>query len=503
MKECNYCKEKIYNDAIFCKHCNHYQARWKNWLLHVTAYIALSMFVLTAIGYIVRPLRDLYKNYTWRDKIEVVSFSSVYGVITKNSGDGDVFIDSLSYTKKPDKLKKFFSGGMIIMVTAKNKGFTSYKNKELFSGGTVLTKGEGFTLDEITPVYCSESDGAFRNFKSTLNDKMITFSCEAELNYYSLIKNDNRSVKIPCIGYYLRKESALETDSVTDKKTKTLEKFENAALFDPENPALLFNWGNALDSLGRHEEAIDKFKKAVKLDPDNINALNNWGNALDSLGKYKEAIDKLEQAVKLDPENPAVLTNWGRALSGLRKYEEAIDKFEQAAKLDPVNTNILNNLGNTLSMVGKNKEAIDKFKQALKLDPDNINALNNWGNSLNSLGKYKEAIDKLEQAVKLDPENPAVLNNLGNALYGLGKYNEAREKLEKAVRLTPKYPEALNGWGAALVALGKYEEGIDKFEQAVKLKPGYTSALHNWGIALKKLGRFEEAEQKNKEATGF
>jgi hypothetical protein len=62
------------------------------------------MFILTALGYIVRPLRDLYKNYTWRDKIEVVSFSSVDGVIIKNSGDGDVFIDSLSYTKKPDKL---------------------------------------------------------------------------------------------------------------------------------------------------------------------------------------------------------------------------------------------------------------------------------------------------------------------------------------------------------------------------------------------------------------
>jgi Flp pilus assembly protein TadD len=48
---------------------------------------------------------------------------------------------------------------------------------------------------------------------------------------------------------------------------QAIARFRSAIQFDPENPALYFNWGEALKKLGRNEEAEEKFAKARALSP--------------------------------------------------------------------------------------------------------------------------------------------------------------------------------------------------------------------------------------------
>lgn len=213
MADCIYCREKIIDNAKFCKHCNHYQKTWKNWIPHIGGAIALIVFLGSIGGYVIRPVRDAYKKFLWRDEIEVISFNSKWGITIKNSGDGEVFIESATYRHKG---KKYYSGGKRIRTAAKRGEFTSYRFKSSISG-EAIKHGQKFDENDVIPVFCSENDAEYRIFKSSLKEKLFTIPCEAELNYYSLVKRGIRRVKIPCVGYLFKKET---TDTLNTPNTK-------------------------------------------------------------------------------------------------------------------------------------------------------------------------------------------------------------------------------------------------------------------------------------------
>ncbi|CAG9321667.1 unnamed protein product [Blepharisma stoltei] len=50
------------------------------------------------------------------------------------------------------------------------------------------------------------------------------------------------------------------------------------------------NKGNALDELGRREEAMESYKKAIKIDSNNNDAYNDIGDAFYHEKKYEEAL---------------------------------------------------------------------------------------------------------------------------------------------------------------------------------------------------------------------
>lgn len=61
----------------------------------------------------------------------------------------------------------------------------------------------------------------------------------------------------------------------------------------------------------------------------------NWGNALQCVGRTEEAIAKYQQAHQLQPTYAPTLLNWGLALAELGQYDAAFAKFQQAHQLQP------------------------------------------------------------------------------------------------------------------------------------------------------------------------
>lgn len=206
MESCKYCKEPLNEGATFCKHCNNFQKNWKNWVPHIGGAIALLIFIASILGYIIKPLRDSYIDLTWKDQVEVVYFSSNTGVTVKNSGDGDVFLETVDY-QLDDKYKIKYSGAFGVFVSAGKSKFTTYREKRDFIG-KVITKEQKFEEDEVEPIFCSENDPALNIFSSSLKERMLTFSCEAKLNYFSLKRNERKSASIPCVAYLLEKAKA-------------------------------------------------------------------------------------------------------------------------------------------------------------------------------------------------------------------------------------------------------------------------------------------------------
>ena len=59
---------------------------------------------------------------------------------------------------------------------------------------------------------------------------------------------------------------------------------------------------NALNELGRYEEAIEACEEAIKLDSNDAGAYCSKGTALYSLGHYEEAIEACEQTIRLESQ---------------------------------------------------------------------------------------------------------------------------------------------------------------------------------------------------------
>jgi tetratricopeptide (TPR) repeat protein len=62
----------------------------------------------------------------------------------------------------------------------------------------------------------------------------------------------------------------------------------------------LINWGVALSSSNKPEDALPKFQQALSREPNNAAALYNLGGAYQRLGQHAEAIEQYDRTVGLN-----------------------------------------------------------------------------------------------------------------------------------------------------------------------------------------------------------
>jgi TolB-like protein/class 3 adenylate cyclase/tetratricopeptide (TPR) repeat protein len=81
--------------------------------------------------------------------------------------------------------------------------------------------------------------------------------------------------------------------------------------------------------------AVSDLGRAVEADPNNVAVLIDYGMALNALGSFREASDAFDRAAELDPLSPttAMMRGWGRYVS--RRFADARDALERAARMWP------------------------------------------------------------------------------------------------------------------------------------------------------------------------
>lgn len=166
-----------------------------------------------------------------------------------------------------------------------------------------------------------------------------------------------------------------------------------------------YNWGTALQSKGRQEEALPLLYRSVELNPDNPYARNNLAVALESQGRLTEAIRHLRHAVRID----------GRFADGHK------------------------NLGSALAEIGRREESLRHLREAARLAPRSPEALNNaaWYLATDadaSPAEGEEAIGLAERAAALTGgENPTVFDTLAAAYAVAGRFDDAATTAERAL----------------------------------------------------------------------
>lgn len=78
--------------------------------------------------------------------------------------------------------------------------------------------------------------------------------------------------------------------------------FQEALLFNPQDPNLLYNLGNAQRELGKPNEAAKQYQKALQLNPSDADTHNNLGNVQRELGQLDLAVASYQTALTLNPK---------------------------------------------------------------------------------------------------------------------------------------------------------------------------------------------------------
>jgi tetratricopeptide (TPR) repeat protein len=257
--------------------------------------------------------------------------------------------------------------------------------------------------------------------------------------------------------------------------------------------------GNALEAVGRLEEAIDRFRQALRHDPDFAEAHYNLAGALRSRNRIEEAIDHYRQAVRLEPDFPVAHYDLACVLQAEGRTDPAIEHYRKALEGAPGDADTHYNLANALLSRRDLDEAIDHYRRAIQLRPGLAQARINLGGGLAMQGRLEEAIEQFREVLRLDPDSASGLDNLSRALTLSGRSSEALAPLRHWMRLDPgaARPREQAAWILAThrdPEVRSPDEAIRLAEQAAALTNGQDPAvLDTLAAAYAAAGRFDEA----------
>lgn len=220
----------------------------------------------------------------------------------------------------------------------------------------------------------------------------------------------------------------------TGNSNLAIELITKAIAANPSS-AMYCNIGNALQALGRFDEAIRSFRTATQLKSDNVEAHNNLGNALQAKGQLNEAAASFRHALSIKPDYADAYINLGNVLQTQSDLDGAIACFRHALSLRPGHAFTYYNLGNALKEQGKLDAAIEIYLQALSLQANHADLHLNLGNAFHEQGESEKAAECFHRALAIDANCTGAYNGLAAVNLSQGNVQSALELAILSLRI--------------------------------------------------------------------
>lgn len=150
---------------------------------------------------------------------------------------------------------------------------------------------------------------------------------------------------------------------------------EKAVRGNPENGAAQANYGTALSTVGKLNEAADAFRAAIRLTPRAVGPYNNLAQLEMRRRNPDEALRLYRAALEIEPRNGHLHTNLANALLALGEVEPAIEHYEQALVWLPNAADVHYGLAQGLRDIGEIDNALTYYERAMALNPDHADAM--------------------------------------------------------------------------------------------------------------------------------
>jgi tetratricopeptide (TPR) repeat protein len=294
------------------------------------------------------------------------------------------------------------------------------------------------------------------------------------------------------LGTLLNEGLAFLDAGKTDKAAARLREVVKS---DPRHAHAWFCLGTVHSGLGQHESAIDCYRQSAEHAPADKRALPlfNMGNALQTLGRLDEALKVFELTTQADPEMADGWINRGRLLDDAGHHADAIDCYDKALALAPDDVTALANRGNSLRSLERFDDARASYEAALALEPDNIAGLIGLALCLAALGRPEEGLRFADKAVA-ESGYPPALAERALILAQLKRYDEALTSIGEAIRAGFDTAPTYHNRGEILALAGRLDDAIESFDEALKREPRYVPALFGKARALCNAQRYGPAK---------
>jgi carboxyl-terminal processing protease len=176
-----------------------------------------------------------------------------------------------------------------------------------------------------------------------------------------------------------------------------------------------------------------------ELDPDARSAaLIDFGNALDDLGKHDEALKNYGAALDANPRSAAAYYNIGIVQLNRQRFIEARTAFDKAASLNPDDPATIYNSAVVLGDLGDFDQALRTIKRAIGMKSDDSDYYDERALLELASGDVAAAVSAVGDAINVDSSywsGSAVI-----AYYVAGDLAKADAMIDKGAKAQPDYP---------------------------------------------------------------
>ncbi|MDJ0555554.1 MAG: tetratricopeptide repeat protein [Microcoleaceae cyanobacterium MO_207.B10] len=294
--------------------------------------------------------------------------------------------------------------------------------------------------------------------------------------------------------------------------------------------------GNALQAMGKLQEALDWYKKALEIQPDFVEVYANLGTIFAQQRQWEQAISYYRKAISVKPDFAGAYRNLAKIYTQINQPLAAAECLYQALKIEPGKATAEESLSlaNSLSENGKLEEAIACYKRAIQLKPqlveasyklaeiliqkgdseaavacyqkvisthpNSVTAYQKLGDTLSEQGQIESALQNYQKAQQLEPNNTEIKQKIGEIYYKVGASLQESGNIEEAIKpyhqATENYPEfdiPYGKLGEIFTQQEKWSEVVTAYKRASEIKPDNSWYHNSLGDAFKKLEKWEEA----------
>lgn len=226
--------------------------------------------------------------------------------------------------------------------------------------------------------------------------------------------------------------------------------------------------------------------------------------ALQSLGRHQEALDALTAAIGAEPSNATAHSLRAISLAGLHDFREATRASRIALQFAPADAFSHFALGKVMALKGETREARKCARAALQIEPDVADYHGLLAATYQAEGRWSRAIEAVDRGLQIDPENAACLLLKGTVLSFKGRRSDALRIAESLLRIDPH-----NASGLAFYESLQSEAGVrDVAKLSLQTNPSKSyvknaaledilrnSLAFRWVVAVDRIGRRIGARQ--------
>jgi tetratricopeptide (TPR) repeat protein len=274
---------------------------------------------------------------------------------------------------------------------------------------------------------------------------------------------------------------------------QAIERFRDAVAAGPQLPFIHQNWANALDLMGRFDEARAHRVRALEIPARTASLIANGAINASLLHRHSQALALARRGLALEPESGWVWGAWGYVLFGLHRFEQAASACERSLASGARDRYGSLPLAMAYAALGRPEKALAAALNEIERAGETEEALKGMGFARLAAGDARGAVANFDAALANAPGAGDAAYGRADALLTLGELELALVHYERAVAVDPFYPQAHAGWAHALRALGRIEEAPARFAVAVRVDSAYAPAYRGWADTLQALGRNDEA----------